>query len=154
MLSRIAAAGALAVLVGGLLAGCVEAPDPTPTPTLSPTGPLPVEPAEPELDLDGDARDNQPYFDLVNTDLIAAGGALDGRAFIDNLVVAGFPKTEMELTSDRTAINGAADNIQFSVRLGGTCLIGQYGNVGYASTTTVLLSTGRCLVGQTRPIDW
>jgi hypothetical protein len=60
----------------------------------------------------------------------------------------------MEVTPDRTAINGAADNIQFSVRLNGSCLIGQYGNIGYASTTAQLLSTGRCLVGATRPIDW
>ncbi len=126
---------------------------PTPTPTSAPSS-APSGPAAPEIDLDGSAVDNLPYFDQVNTALIAAGGALDGRAFIDNLVAAGYPKTDMEVTPDRTAINGVADNIQFSVRLNGTCLIGQYGNIGYASTTVDLLSTGRCLVGATRPIDW
>jgi hypothetical protein len=156
MPSRLTRAGlvvALAAAAALTLAGCIGTPEPTPTPTNAPTN-GPSAPAAPQIDLDGSAADNLPYFDSVNTALIAAGGALDGRAFIDNLVAAGYPKSDMEVTSDRTAINGAADNIQFSVRLNGTCLIGQYGNIGYASTTVDLLSTGRCLVGATRPIDW
>jgi len=140
---------AFAVLV---LVGCVDVPAPAPSPTSAPS--TAVGPEEPELDLDGSASDNLAYFDVTNTTLVAAGGSLDGRAFIDNLVAAGFPKSDMEVTADRTAINLAADNVQFAVRLNGTCLIGQYGNIGYASTTADLLATGRCLVGQTRPIDW
>lgn len=147
--ARVIAAFALLTLA---LSGCAEAPEPTPVPTATPTTSAP--PPDPEIDLGGSADDNLPFFDLINTDLIAAGGALDGRAFIDNLVAAGYPKTDMEVTPDRTAINLAADNIQFAVRINGTCLIGQYGNVGYVSTTADLLSTGRCLVGATRPIDW
>lgn len=60
----------------------------------------------------------------------------------------------MELTPDRTTVNLAADNVSFSIRFGTTCLIGQYGNTGYASTVQKLLSTSRCLVGTTRTIDW
>ena len=150
--SRIARAGLVAttVLLAVVLAGCVEAPEPTPTPTET-TAPVDD---TPKIDLDGTAADNKDFFDVVNTDLIAAGGALDGRAFIDNLIAAGYPRSDMEVTSDVTAINGAADNIQFSIRLNGTCLIGQYGNIGYDSTTMSLLTTGKCLVGATRPIDW
>jgi hypothetical protein len=152
MLTGIARAGLIATFAALALAGCSGTPAPDTTPTTRPTsGPVDE---SPEIDLDGDADDNREYFDLTNTELIAAGGALDGRAFIDNLVEAGYPKSDMEVTNDRTAINGAADNIQFSVRLNGTCLIGQYGNIGYASTSTTQLSTGRCLVGATRPIDW
>jgi hypothetical protein len=139
-------------LLALVLTGCVPAATPTPTPTATETE-APVD-LTPEIDLDGNASDNKDYFDLVNTDLIATGGALDGRAFIDNLIAAGYAKADMEVTNDRTAINGAADNIQFSVRLNGTCLIGQYGNIGYDSTATTLLTTGKCLVGATRPIDW
>jgi hypothetical protein len=135
------------------LAGCVETPTPTPTPTTTASASATPEP-DPEINLAGTASDNHAFFDLINSELIAAGGTLDGRAFIDNLVAAGYPKADLEVTPDRTAINIAADNIQFSVRLNGTCLIGQYGNIGYASTTADVLSTGRCLVGQTRPIDW
>jgi hypothetical protein len=152
MPSGLARAGVVAaVLLALTLTGCVDAPEPTPTPTTSASA---TPEADPEIDLEGSARDNHAYFDLVNTELIAAGGTLDGRAFIDNLVAAGYPKGDLEVTPDQTAIGIAADNIQFSIRLNGTCLIGQYGNVGYASTTAELLSTGRCLVGQTRPIDW
>jgi hypothetical protein len=144
---------AAAIVVAGMLAltACVDAPAPIPTPTATAT---PTTPTGPAIDLDGTATDNLPYFDQVNGDLIAAGGTLDGRAFIDNLVAAGYPKSDLEVTSDLTSINGPADNIQFAVRLNGTCLIGQYGNIGYASTAVELLATGRCLVGATRPIDW
>jgi hypothetical protein len=154
MPSRPVRAGVAAVALLALtLTGCVEAPVPTPTPTSTGSASS-APPSGPEIDLEGSADDNLEYFDLVNTDLIAAGGSLDGRAFIDNLVAAGYPKADMEVTNDRTAISLAADNIQFAIRLNGTCLIGQYGNIGYASTTAELLSTGRCLVGATRPINW
>jgi len=150
--SRITRAAWIAatVLLAVTLVGCVDAPEPTPTATETSS---PVD-ETPTIDLDGTATDNKDYFDLVNNELITAGGALDGRAFIDNLIAAGYPKSDMEVTNDRTAINGAADNIQFSIRLNGTCLIGQYGNIGYDSTAAALLTTGKCLVGATRPIDW
>lgn len=152
-LIRAAAAIVLAAAGALTLVGCVDAPAPQPTPTSAPST-APSAPAEPEIDLEGTAKENLPYFDQVNGELISAGGTLDGRAFIDNLVAAGYPKTDLEVTNDRTAINGPADNIQFAVRLNGTCLIGQYGNIGYASTALDMLATGRCLVGATRPIDW
>jgi hypothetical protein len=153
MPSGLVRAGVAFAVLALALTGCVDAPEPTPTPTTTSSA-SPEPSAEPTIDLEGSARDNHEYFDLVNTELIAAGGTLDGRAFIDNLVSAGYPKTDLEVTPDRTSINIAADNIQFAVRLNGTCLIGQYGNIGYASTTGDVLSTGRCLVGATRPIDW
>jgi uncharacterized protein DUF6993 len=133
------------------LAGCVpsHAPTPTPKPSSSSTGA-----AKPTLDLQGTAKENLAYFDFINKKFIDDGGDLSGRPFIDNLVKAGFPKVDMEVTPDRTTVNLAADNVSFSIRLGKTCLIGQYGNTGYASTAQKLLSTGRCLVGTTRKIDW
>lgn len=154
MLTRIVPAALVAGLAALALVGCGTATEPAPSATATATpSATPVE-QPPEIDLDGSAVANQEFFDLTNNELIAAGGALDGRAFIDNLVAAGYPKADMELTNDRTAIDLAADNIQFSIRLNGTCLIGQYGNIGYASTATSLLTTGKCLVGATRPIDW
>ena len=142
-------------LVTTALAGCVAAvPTPTRSAAASPTSSASPTPDAPTINLVGTAGQNQAYFDAVNQKLIDAGGDLSGRPFIDNLVKAGYPKVVMELTPDRTAVNLAADNIQFSIRFGGTCLIGQYGNVGYSSTVTKVLGTGRCLVGTTRPIDW
>ena len=133
------------------LAGC--APKPAPTSTPKPSSSSSSAP-KPTLDLKGTAKDNLAYFNYVNKNFIDDGGDLSGRPFIDNLVKAGFPKADMEVTPDRTTVNLAADNISFSVRLGNTCLIGQYGNTGYSSTAQKLLSTGKCLVGTTRKIDW
>jgi hypothetical protein len=38
--------------------------------------------------------------------------------------------------------------------MNGTCLIGQAGNVGFQSFVAPLVSTGTCLIGLTRKIDW
>ena len=142
------------------LAGCATSVPTPPTGTAAPAtrvavpSPSPDASPAPTIDLTGTAGQNQAYFDDVNKKFIAAGGDLTGRPFIDNLVKAGFPQVAMELTPDRTTVNAAADNIEFSIRFGSTCLIGEYGNIGYASTVTTLLGTGKCLVGITRPIDW
>ena len=152
-------AAALVLIVGATLSltACVpETPTPVPTdaaPTASGT-PTPTAEPEPVLDLQGTAADNLRYFDQVNRALITQGGSLDGRSFIDNLVTAGFSKSTMEVTPDRTSINAQADQVQFSVRLNGTCLIGQYGHDKYNGVATDILASGTCLIGTTRPIDW
>lgn len=154
-LQRVVLSAVLAAAMIASLAGCVP---PASTPTKSPK-PASVAsstptPAPPTINLNGTANQNRAYFDVVNEKFIAAGGDLGGRPFIDNLVKAGFPKVDMEVTPDRTSVNVASDNIEFSIRFGTTCLIGQYGNTGYASTVQKLLSTSLCLIGTTRPIDW
>jgi hypothetical protein len=143
----VAAAGAL------VLAGCTS-PEPMPTPTQRHTesaAPTPTPTPTPEPVFDGTASDNQAYFDQINRELIDAGGATGGGAFIDNLVSHGYPRENMEVTPDKTAIGIGADNIVFSIRFGETCLLGQWGNIGYTSLVTEVLSTGRCIVGTARP---
>ena len=126
--------------------------DPTPSeePTEAPETPRP----EPTLDTNGSALQNLDYFDAVNERLLEEQESPDGRAFIDNLTGAGFDREAMEVTPDRTAVDLPADNLQFSVKIGDECLIGQFGNTGYVSVVGDALSTGKCLVGKTRPIDW
>ena len=143
-----------AVLVAALaltLVGCAEAaPTPMPLPTTSPSASASAEAP------DTSAAGQKGLFDLTNnaTASLANGANPGGRAFVDSLVAAGFDKTAMQVTPDKTAINLDADNIQFSVLIGADCLVGQYGNVGYQSAVLPVLSTGKCLVGITRPIDW
>lgn len=152
----------VAILAAGValaLAGCVPQsvkPTAAPAPSVSVSAsPGATEaPAAPQLVPEGTASENLPFFDQVNNELIAAGGPFDGRSWIDNLVNAGFTKSAMEVTADRTTVNAEADQIQFSVRFNGTCLIGQYGGGVYNSQATTLLASGTCLVGATRPIDW
>lgn len=153
-----AATGAIVVSV--LLSGCVGGgPAPTPsTATASPTAtttPSPT-PSAVELHPDGTAQQNLPFFNKVNKATLAAKPAAQGRDFIDALVAAGFVKADMQVTPDTTTIGLKANSIQFSVRMGDSCLIGQNGADagGYSSQVTPVLGTGSCLIGQTRAIDW
>jgi hypothetical protein len=147
----------VAIGVAVLLSGCVPgAPTPEPTIAEGATGsPAPSSTPEPphELDLAGTAEDNRLYFADVNKATIKSGNR-DGRSFIDNLVKAGFPKEAMEVTPDRTTVNADVDQLFFSVRINGTCLIGQYGGGKYKTSTGPLLADGKCLIGNTRDIDW
>ena len=144
--------GRLTVLIVALalaLAGCaperaLPAPTPSTTPSASPTA---VE--------DDSAAGRRAIFDLTNNATISlADGAPLGRDFIDSLVGAGFDRSKMMLTPDTTAIGLKADNIQFSVQIDDDCLVGQFGNVGYASAILPVVSPSGCLIGNTRPIDW
>ncbi len=119
---------------------------PTPTPTATAIALVPH----------GTAQQNLAYFDQVNRATLARNPDAHGRDFIDGLVAAGFPKSAMQVTVDTTTIGLKANSIQFSVRMGQTCLIGQNGADagGYNSQVTPVLATGACLIGDTRPIDW
>jgi hypothetical protein len=153
----LAFAGA-AIFVG--VAGCVAGP--ASTVTHAPTSPATTAPATPVSDAASalrpelSASENLAFFDSVNIDVVAANGAAGGRDFIDALVGAGFDKTQMQVTADRTTVDLQADSVQFAVLFQGECLVGQYGPAsgGYHSAVRPALGTGGCLVGQTRPIDW
>ncbi|MEO7018320.1 MAG: hypothetical protein ABI130_07035 [Leifsonia sp.] len=149
-----------AAIIAVALTGCVGI-DPatgashtatvTPVPGATSTAAAPV-----EMVPHGSAQDNLPFFDKVNRATLAAKPNAVGRDFIDALVAAGFTKADMQLTVDTTTIGLKANSIQFSVRMGKTCLIGQNGADagGYNSQVTPVLATGACLIGQTRPINW
>lgn len=153
---RIVLAGAALTAVGAL-AACSGSPGPapsssasTPAPSASPT------PTGPALVPGGSADDNLPFFRQVMNEVAATDARAEGRAYIDALVAAGFPKSAMEVTQDRTSVGNPADSLQFSVRWDEECLVGQVGPSTPAPTALVLPLTpeGTCLVGDTRPIDW
>ncbi|MCT9820268.1 hypothetical protein N3K63_08220 [Microbacterium sp. W1N] len=158
-LNRLRTLTALGLVGAGalLLAGCTQAPAPEPTtpsatvtstPTPTPTGPVLV----PE----GSATDNLPLFTTVMNDVWATDARVQGRAYVDALVAAGFPKTAMQVTNDATSVGNPADSIQFSVVWAGECLVGQVGPSTPAPTALVMpeLPAGDCLIGNTRAIDW
>jgi hypothetical protein len=144
------------------LTGCTGGPAPTASQTAAPTvatataTPTAPTPAPIALVPGGTAQENLPFFDKVNQATLAANPNAQGRDFIDALVAAGFTKADMQVTVDTTTIGLKANSIQFSVRMGDTCLIGQNGAdaSGYSSLVAPALSTGACLIGDTRPIDW
>ena len=125
---------ALAVALGLVLSGCTSG-TPTPTSSPSPSG-LPAESPSPDvsasaepapapsLEPGGSASDNLPYFDSVNKAFLGGNPMPGGRPIVDNLVAAGFDKSMMQVTPDRTAIGRDVDSVQFSVRFGDECLVG------------------------------
>lgn len=162
MPSRLARATRVVVGIVAVLtiAGCsspapVETPDSTQaehsaTPTATPT-----EEAL-QLDPNGTADDNLEFFDAVNQATIDGHDNPIGRDFINGLVNAGFDKDDMQVTEDYSTVGNPAESIQFSVHWGDNCLIGQNGDAvnGYHSAVMPDLATGKCLIGNTAPIDW
>lgn len=158
ILSSALAAAALAVV----LTGCVAETSPTESPTASAsettTAPTPTATAAPAAAFvpGGTAEQNKPFFDSVNNQVVAsAGNGADGPAFINALRAGGFPVEAMEVTPDITTVGVKADSIQFSVHAADACLIGQWSTLsGYKSIVAAPLSTSKCLIGQTRAIDF
>lgn len=152
-----------ALLLTGLLAlaACAPASSPSPTPTETTASPTATPtatptPTGPVLVPDGSATDNLPLFAQVVDAVAATDARAQGRAYIDALVAAGFPKEQMQVTNDLTTVGNPADSIQFSVKWAGECLVGQVGPSTPAPTALVLplVPGDTCLIGQTRPIDW
>jgi hypothetical protein len=158
-----AAVALAAVLVVLGVAGCSLLPQsqsPSASPVPSVTAPLtsddPEVTAAPGVRLDLPAAENLAFFDSVNLAVVAANDSAGGRDFIDALTAAGFDRAAMQVTADRTTVDLQAGSVQFSVRLGDECLVGQYGpeSGGYHGAVRPALGHGGCLVGDTRPIDW
>jgi hypothetical protein len=155
-----------AALAVGLLAGCTAAPsasgpsDSTSsdagssgTSTDSPaTSSTPKPPAA--FRADGTALQNEAFFKSTVRAVLQKNHDSGGKPIVDALVKAGFAKKTLEVTPDKTSVGLDADNIEFSAKVNGGCIIGQSGNVGFSVITAPLLSTGRCLIGKTRTIDW
>lgn len=160
--SRTAIVGAVAVvgaiLLTGALSGCTGDTRPTPSPsdtaTLAPSPTPSAMPSAPTLEPKGSAAQNLPYFDYVNQRVLASNPSPVGMDFINALAAAGFDKADMQVTADKTTVGLTPGSIQFSVRFRGECLIGQNGagSDGYHSQVAPLLSTGKCLIGNTVPI--
>ncbi|WP_241982315.1 DUF6993 domain-containing protein [Cryobacterium ruanii] len=149
------------LLLGVSLTACTASPAEPATSASASSGSATPEPsatpdAGPTLLPTGTAADNLVYFNFLAAAVTKANPAADGRAYIDALVAGGFDRTAMEVTFDRTQTDLAADAVQFSVRFTGECLIGQIGPAsdGFHSVVAPILSTGLCLVGSTRQIDW
>ncbi|WP_181373549.1 DUF6993 domain-containing protein [Microbacterium sp. HMWF026] len=157
---------ALALVAALGLAGCTgEAPEPAPATTEQPSASVAdpsVAPsaaptaAAPVLVPGGSAPQNLPFFAQVVSGVWSGPDQVSGRAYIDALTAAGFDKSAMQVTADYSTIGNAAESIEFAVRLGDQCLVGQVGPSIGDPVTTVLpgLSSGGCLIGQTRTIDW
>lgn len=147
---------AVSAVLGAGLAGCTtSSPAPVPSSATSsasaPSSPAPVATFGPSATTPVALA----QFDAVVKKLLTTDPQPHGRDVIDALVTAGFDKKAMEVTSDTTSLGSAADSIEFSVTWKKKdCLVGQVGSSGFGSSSSPVLSTGKCLVGTTRSIDW
>lgn len=146
------------LLTGFMLAACTpDATEPSPEPSLSAEPTAPSTPEAPTLHPEGTAEDNLPLFAAVTNKTWTAGNGGTGRAYIDALVAAGFDRATMQVTQDLTTVGNPVESLQFSVRWGEEqCLIGQVGPSTGEPVAIIVdqLAEGRCLIGNTRPIDW
>jgi hypothetical protein len=156
--------GVVAIACGVvLLAGCTV-PDPAPsseTAAVPPAStPVPshtaAAPSGPVFVPDGTATENLEIFSAVTASVWNSDARGSGRAYVDALVATGFDKGSMQVTEDVSTVGNPAESIQFSVRWGDECLIGQVGPATGEPVAVVVpvLAEGTCLVGETRPIDW
>ena len=149
-----AIAAALLIVV----TACTGAPAPMPVPTSSATASLDpgaqdLPDAVPVLRPGGTAVQNQLFFEYVLEQYRVGNGIGTADALVATLAAAGFDITTMEVTPEYTAIGLAADSVVVSVQLGGECLIGQVFADHRVSLIVPPLATGRCLVGETHPIQ-
>jgi hypothetical protein len=151
--SRVAVVSLCAVA----LTSCTSpAPDPA---VSSPSAPAasaqPSATPAPRFGADASTPEALRFFDATVTTLLKTDPRPHGRDVIDALVAAGFDKKAMEVTADQTTLGRDVDSLEFSVLWKKRdCLVGQVGSSGFGSTSSRVLSTGKCLVGHTRTIDW
>lgn len=161
--NRVVAPVALAILIIGAANGCTAADPPPPfpstqsgpqpqtqTPTQAPSEPPPV-----SLHPEGTSSENLPFFTAIVKHVWASNKAEDGDAYVDALATAGFPRSDMQRTSDVSTVGNPAESMMISVRwIDGQCLLAQVGPSTGEPVTAVLpvLADGSCLVGHTAAI--
>lgn len=106
----------------------------------------------------GSAFENLEYFNYMLRKAIRGGATVDGVSMVNAVVDAGFDKSLMQVSFDKSQTGLRADNIFVSVRVNDQCLIGQVVTADKTVTTSVQPVVGPektiCLIGKTRPIDW
>ena len=152
------AAGVAAVLLVGGVAGCAPGPTTRQGGQASYGGasasasPSPVA----TFAAHGTADQNLRIFAATIAQVWASADKEHGRAYVDALAAAGFDKRAMQVTNDTSTVGNPAESIEFSVRWGDECLVGQVGPAigGPVASVLPVLGGGACLLGRTRPIDW
>ncbi|PPH30013.1 DUF6993 domain-containing protein [Rathayibacter sp. AY1F9] len=153
-------AARIALVLGGLavcLSGCTSpsAPDPVVSSSAA-EAPAPAESAAPVAFVPGGTTEqNLPVFEQTLRAAAEPDPEVSGSSVVDALVAAGFSRESMQLTADETSVGLDADSVQVSVKLGESCLIGQYGpkSGGVRAEIAAPIATGACLVGRTVPIQ-
>nr|WP_209706745.1 hypothetical protein [Leucobacter exalbidus] len=138
------------------LSGCALLEGPTP---VTPERETVVAPeVAPELVPGGSADENLPYFTEVLRSFAAGDALIKGEPVARAVADAGFDKSQIQVSFDRSATGLEADNIFVSVQLGADCLVGQVVTADRTVATETAPAVGPekniCLIGQTAVINW
>lgn len=155
---RSVAAGALALVALLALVGCTTPVDDATSPSAPPasTAPTPTatDDAAPEEEPlavfvpDGSAEDNAPVAArVVRERAVSQEPRLTAAEIGQILVEAGFAADTIEVTPDSTPLGNPTDSINFAVRVGEQCILGELRVAEVVTQTAPVLGTGRCLIG-------
>lgn len=139
--------GSIAVGTAIGLVGCSHT-QLQPVQTAKPTTAEPTESVDPDS-----AEGRQSAFDDAIETAQQGGAGVDRDVYVDALVEAGFDTESMEATDSLDSLGAPVTYIEIAVRIGDDCIIGQAGEGGTSSMLAAPLQTGKCLVGNTPPID-
>jgi hypothetical protein len=114
--------------------------------------------ATPEFAPEAAAEQNLPYFQETLRLFSVGAEPVEGVPVVNALTAAGFDRSKMQVSFDRSKTDLQADNIFVSVLFGTECLIGQIVVADRSFVAEVAPAVGPeqniCLIGVTRPIDW
>lgn len=110
----------------------------------------------PEFVPDGGAEVNHAYFDATLKQVLSENPGAGSKDLVNALVDAGFDKSKMEVTSDKTPIGLDTTFVIVSVHMpDNMCLLGERGPDGrYASLVSKPISSGKCQLAKSIDIDW
>ncbi|WP_136610348.1 DUF6993 domain-containing protein [Sinomonas albida] len=158
----LAVLAAIAVVVGGTSAPRTASSAPAATSqatvsrTAAPSAPVSTKAPLARFDPAAPDGENLTLFGSVLTKAAqsTSSQSVTAKTLTDALVAAGFSGGAMQRTADQTSANLQAPTLTVSVRLGGTCLVGQFVRQDASVQTEVAapIGTGACLIGQTAPV--
>ena len=156
MRARLLLVAAVGAIVSVGLVGCSGGDTVEPLTTTAPTSTASAsatDSSSPSASTDPAVAAELAKFDASNRG-VAAAGAPDDHGIVDALVAAGFAKSAMQITPDTPTNGRKVAAIEVAVLVGSTCLIGGFNGTAYTSDTAPALAGGKCLLGNTRAIDW
>lgn len=129
-----------------------------PTPPKPPRETITVPPEETSYVEGGNADENFPIFVQTLDRVSRDDGVVAGREIVQHFESAGFDRSTMQVSRDRTRMDLDPESMFVSVRFGEDCLVGQLVMNDRSVSAEVMPAVGPsndiCIIGLTQPIDW
>lgn len=104
------------------------------------------------------AKENEAFFARVTKEYSEGPAPIEGVPLVDTYAGRGFVKEDMQVSFDTSKLDLPADSLFLAVRIGEECLIAQFEREDRSYQTKRVSTVGpnkdKCLIGNTRSIDW